>query len=265
MAEQGKRQVVFRRETSLLMRAGYCYASTGLPSSSVTATAGTLLYTKNKGWRFQSSNGEVGGLRRSSENEKRRMFFVCQAASIIMKARNKSRTVTFSQKCGGCLRCFLKNCCFTYVKYICGYFYRQTDVFLCGLTFHPHLKRNWSLCKNFQVKTFCSTFSLRAENVGFVVVLWWALLCVTPIGHFWPSQSTGFNVKTISHDFRSQRSTLAFSSISFSAHSRIIFCLSKNVCMSLSFVRVCVFVCARIRSIHINKIAWDRKSKAHNW
>lgn len=48
MAEQGKRQVVFRWETLLLMRAGYCYASTGLPSSSVTATAGTLLYTKIK-------------------------------------------------------------------------------------------------------------------------------------------------------------------------------------------------------------------------
>lgn len=48
MAERGKRQVVFRRETLLLMRAGYCYASTGLPSSSVTATAGTLLYTKIK-------------------------------------------------------------------------------------------------------------------------------------------------------------------------------------------------------------------------
>lgn len=48
MAEQGKRQVVFRRETLPLMRAGYCYASTGLPSSSVTATAGTLLYTKIK-------------------------------------------------------------------------------------------------------------------------------------------------------------------------------------------------------------------------
>lgn len=100
------------------------------------------------------------------------------------------------------------------------------------------------------------------RKLGFWLVLWWRLLCVTLIGHFYPSVSPGYNVNPFSHYSKSQRPTLAFYSILFSVHSSMIFCFSTDfwvASMSLSFVFFSF--CA---SLHINQIAWDGKSKAHS-
>lgn len=129
-----------------------------------------VIVHKNKRWRFQSSNGRVGGMRRSSENEKRRMFLVCQTASIIMNTKKRTGQWHFLKSRVAVWGLSLKDSCFTYGKYVCGYFFKQS-FFWCGLAFNSHLKRNQSCLQKISSRwRFSALPSLCAQKT-------WVLTC----------------------------------------------------------------------------------------
>lgn len=125
-----------------------------------------------------------------------------------------------------------------------------------------------AVCKKFLPGEDFLLYCHRAHRkLGFWLVLWWRLLCVTLIGHFYPSVSPGYNVNPFSHYSKSQRRLPwhfpAFCSPYIPAWYSVFLQTSEWPAgpWVFSFFFLFVRVCS---SLYINQIAWDGKSKAHS-